>query len=329
MKFKALLLFIIFLWGSLVSYAYDLSSKDISLANKLTQKLSQVIDNKNKDPEIIISTLDWLIASWKYSQRIEWILDEIAYQLETKYFSDNQESKAKNSKEKLEKTYQVKFWELNNDNIPEKHLYIWNIFAQFYPNIHKNHIISYIVSNDSDSEEFWSVGQIEWQPKYWDLSINLPSFYKGNSLDVRESTWTLIHEWFHIVSLNDKQIAINYSQCLNYEIAEGCPKDDSYFQEFINIFWPKTKTDKIWDKNNLFEVYPKDFVTEYASTNPGEDLAESFTFFVLNDKPKANTIREQKILFFYNYPELVELRENMRIKIQTLHLSDALNVNFE
>jgi hypothetical protein len=55
-------------------------------------------------------------------------------------------------------------------------------------------------------------------------------------------------------------------------------------------------------------VYQDQFVTDYAPTSPVEDIAESWTFFVLSPKPELNSIANEKILFFYEYPELVELR---------------------
>ena len=53
-------------------------------------------------------------------------------------------------------------------------------------------------------------------------------------------------------------------------------------------------------------------MTEYAATNPSEDFAESFMVFVLKEKPIKSTITDQKILFFYDFPELVEIRDFIR-----------------
>ncbi len=43
-------------------------------------------------------------------------------------------------------------------------------------------------------------------------------------------------------------------------------------------------------------------------SNPEEDIAEAWTMFVLNPKPAGDSIAEEKMLFFYDYPELVKLR---------------------
>ena len=100
--------------------------------------------------------------------------------------------------------------------------------------------------------------------------------------------------------------------------------DNSYlnksFQEFWVNIYPSFKWYYEFDDYEKFEahnwgfyqVYKKQFVTSYAATNPDEDFAESFTVFVLTEKPTKSTIADQKILFFYDYPELVEIRDFMR-----------------
>ena len=55
------------------------------------------------------------------------------------------------------------------------------------------------------------------------------------------------------------------------------------------------------------------FVTNYAATNPGEDIAEVFaTFVTMSTRPEGNTIAERKILLMYDEPELVQLRTYIR-----------------
>jgi hypothetical protein len=52
-------------------------------------------------------------------------------------------------------------------------------------------------------------------------------------------------------------------------------------------------------------------VTPYAVTSPEEDIAESWAHFIFDKKPTDNSIGEQKLLFFYGYPELVSLRNQI------------------
>ena len=48
---------------------------------------------------------------------------------------------------------------------------------------------------------------------------------------------------------------------------------------------------------------------------PSEDIAESFTYFVLWDAPEGDAVWEEKLNFFYRYPELVEFRTQARARL--------------
>ena len=63
----------------------------------------------------------------------------------------------------------------------------------------------------------------------------------------------------------------------------------------------------------FYEDHTDNFVTPYAATDQAEDIAESFTNFVLRDKPTSNTtLKDQKVNFFYQFSELVNMRQQLR-----------------
>jgi len=155
---------------------------------------------------------------------------------------------------------------------------------------------------------------------------------------------TMIHENAHILSLGSSQsnndwipgdtsntelveiVQEKAADCAPnyYDDVSGCMKSNSYLNKFFQKFWvdiyPSFKWfyefddyDKFEDHNDLFyQKYKTQFVTWYAATNPDEDFAESFTVFVLKEKPTKSTITDQKILFFYDFSELVEMRDFIR-----------------
>ena len=138
--------------------------------------------------------------------------------------------------------------------------------------------------------------------------------------DLYEEPYT---ELIEIVQKKEAACAPNY-----YTDVSGCMKNNSYMNKFFQEFWvdiyPSFKWfyefddyDKFENHNNLFyQKYKTQFVTWYAATNPDEDFAESFTVFVLKEKPTKSTVSfthsDQKILFFYDFPELVEMRDFIR-----------------
>lgn len=56
----------------------------------------------------------------------------------------------------------------------------------------------------------------------------------------------------------------------------------------------------------------KKFVSEYATSSPEEDIAESFAFYVLGSNFSDTNIKEQKMNIWNTYPELVTIRREMR-----------------
>ena len=65
---------------------------------------------------------------------------------------------------------------------------------------------------------------------------------------------------------------------------------------------------------NSQKCHPDKFVTDYAATNPGEDIAETFSYFVAKAEPASceSSVTSQKLCFFYKFPQLVTLRKNIR-----------------
>jgi hypothetical protein len=108
--------------------------------------------------------------------------------------------------------------------------------------------------------------------------------------------------------------------CQQYFTGEGCSQPDSYINQFFSRFWAHLY--KEWEQIDLerdkdaravllkdfYRIYQDQFLSDYAPTSPVEDIAESWAFFVLSPKPELNSIANEKILFFYEYPELVERR---------------------
>ena len=59
----------------------------------------------------------------------------------------------------------------------------------------------------------------------------------------------------------------------------------------------------------LHRKYDHQFVSYYAVTSPEEDIAESFMYFIFTPKKAAINQSAEKVAFFYEFPQLVALRE--------------------
>lgn len=134
-------------------------------------------------------------------------------------------------------------------------------------------------------------------------------------------TFVTLHEFGHIVTLNDSQIDLKDEVgCQNYFTGEGCSTKDSYINRIFELGWKD-----IIDLHNpefpeeTYSKYPDRFHSDYAATNPGEDVAEVFAHFIMiNDIPPGVTIAEQKIKLMYEYPELVNLRKQIRERVKVI-----------
>lgn len=138
----------------------------------------------------------------------------------------------------------------------------------------KKHISEFRVYNTENGTSAF----VEEKPgDTWILGVNREGESLAEVHDDPSMVNLLIHEYGHIVFFNDTSIEA----------------------DFKKKFWGSKQTSN-------------DFVTEYASNNATEDLAESFVHFVINEKPTAVGKKYDKIRFFYAYPELVKIRTQLR-----------------
>lgn len=221
------------------------------------------------------------------------------------------------------------------------HESIWNYFASLIPAEERRFVTEFAILSDGSSKILAGVSPTYQDPSNWTLKVDV-----ADAGDPYGLTYTLLHEFGHFLTLKPDQVAPDsnvfynpedeaiYQQalatCPRYFTGEGCSNSGSYINEFFNRYWggfyeewmqinatrgQDSYRDLLMDFHNK---YQDQFLTEYAPTSPEEDIAEAWAFFVLSPKPEATTIADQKILFFYEYPELVALREQLLNRLCTV-----------
>jgi len=190
---------------------------------------------------------------------------------------------------------------------------LWELFRKVAGDTDiRQYLQTFEVFSDTNNGSAASVWASQTGGK-WHMNVNA-----AFAADRKDLIHTMVHEYGHIVTLNVTQIAGVGGSCPNYQIPEGCTKSKSYINQFQRKFWAKFGQDIPLDGagqeevQSFYEVYKSDFVTDYAASNPGEDMAESWAFFVLRAKPAGSSGAEQKVQFFYSYPQLTQLREQIR-----------------
>jgi len=198
----------------------------------------------------------------------------------------------------------------------EQYQNIWNEIKFILPNSGLENFDELYFSTDGKNNELASVTANNEQGSRWIMSIDSKDV--GTKDDKSLFYETIFHEYFHYMSLNNNQVTYTYDYNMKNYCEEGIAShNNSYINEFYNKFWKDIIDDRNADKDNFYfyERHKDSFVDEYASTDPAEDLAETFSYFILKDKPTGNSIKDEKIKFFYNYGELVKLRNYSREKI--------------
>ncbi len=213
----------------------------------------------------------------------------------------------------------------------ETHQQIWNYFSTLIPYKFRPQLKEFSIFTDGESNILAAVAQTTTDAELWGLEVDF-----ADISDYYYLSFTLVHEYAHLLTLAPSQVPPSLaifnnpddnniyleeiSACNTFHPGEGCSNPDSYINQFYERFW--TGIYEEWNEINLEEdqdlyyeklddfyyKYKDQFLTDYAATHLAEDMAETFGFFVFAEKPDSNSIAEQKILFFYEYPELVALR---------------------
>lgn len=215
-----------------------------------------------------------------------------------------------------------------SDKIAPADQAIWDLFTLVADKelIQKRLLVFGTFENSNESTLAY-VKKLGKKKQTWLLGVNANAARPESDVWKREMAIILVHEYGHLVTFDDAQFnkrmsAQKCSKAKGVHVQRhGCAIATSYIAEFTKEFWTSGEIKAAFEaeeKGKIKDIYNKhkaDYVTWYAATNPLEDIAESFTDFILTNKPAGLTEKEKKILFFYQYPELVQMRETVRANI--------------
>lgn len=208
---------------------------------------------------------------------------------------------------------------------------IWTKINAILPAAYlKKYVKEFELITDGKEATLAGVKPIDESNKYWTLGVDPIDIPVDNWQEKRDFLHTLIHEFGHILTLNNTQVESSDLQFqkdkTRYLTNEGLAKNDSYINQFVQQFWYKDDLILEWDKidrtrnqnkkldrlYNFYLINRTKFYTDYAAESPEEDIAESWYYFVIKVRPNGQLIKDQKLLFFYNFPELIQLRNEIR-----------------
>ncbi|WP_026593818.1 hypothetical protein [Bacillus sp. UNC437CL72CviS29] len=208
---------------------------------------------------------------------------------------------------------------------------LWEMYRTLIPAKYRESIKEFDIVTDGYDGVVAHVAPSMENQKEWVLSLDT----LDSGINIDEVMKTLIHETAHVLTLNDTQIPVDKKyikafeedkdissykdKCENLFLQEGCTKENSYINKFYESFWKQIENE--WKEKEIetnleaqiqfFKDKQDQFVSEYSTTNVAEDIADTFTAFILQDSKKVKEgteMKYKKIAFFYQFPELVKMR---------------------
>ncbi len=199
----------------------------------------------------------------------------------------------------------------------DKHFKMWDFVSRLLPAQYRDKISQFEVFYGGDELQGYVFPPNEEDLSQWRFGLAIEIAENLDQINFKDLfTYVTLHEYAHVLTLNDEQVEANASEgsCGTFFTGEGCSREGAYIQRLYDLGWKDLANDPdLEDPDRLYNKYPDRFVTDYAATNPGEDIAEVFSFFVtMENKPSGNKISDQKIRMLYDFPELVKMRQDIR-----------------
>lgn len=183
---------------------------------------------------------------------------------------------------------------------------IWSRFADIIPEDQRSMVVGFELLPRGNGAYVYPTDD---DPTKWVLG-----FSHGMRGKFRD--FVLIHEFAHLLTLRAEEVPPGGAKktCPTYFTGEGCSVDGSIVDRFVDDFWPDSLLKERRQTKSTFKFWKKhkdEFVSQYAATNPAEDLAETFARFVTRPAPTGTAIADQKLNFFWSDPLMVALRNQI------------------
>lgn len=206
--------------------------------------------------------------------------------------------------DKKEQKQLFKIWDTTIKVLPE---YLFSGFDYFkIGGDGEGGTLAYVIPSDLHGEK-------------WCMAIDDKDFVPNDGF----YPYTVVHEMLHYLTLNNEEVRY----LIGEEQEQSFPssvywdglcvgREGSYIQSFYEKFWrhitPVRNANS--DSPYFYTRHMDDFITEYASTNCAEDMAETFSAWVFMEHAPTDNI-QVKFDFFATYPELVKIKEDILARV--------------
>lgn len=206
-----------------------------------------------------------------------------------------------------------------SDAEKKKMFEIWQTTIQVLPKYLFSGFDYFKISGDGEGGTLAYVIPADDTGNKWCMSIDDKDFLPDDGI----YPYTVVHEMLHYLTLNDKQVKYLIGEEQEASFPHSVYWDGlciglegSYIQSFYEKFWLPIDPVRFSDTESpyFYERHKSEFITEYSSTNCAEDMAETFSAWVLMKKAPTPAI-QAKFDFFSEYPDLIKIKNDILVQV--------------
>lgn len=209
---------------------------------------------------------------------------------------------------------------------------LWAEWEAMIPPYWSRRVARFEIASDGPGNIAAAVQRLDPSGDRWLLSVDPVDAVERRDQYVH----TLVHELAHIVTLGAGRVEVDArpaatlveqaTRCDTPPLVEGCAAADTVIAAFSAAYWDldlvgapdgvATIGDREAATIERYLAARDSYVTAYAASDPGEDIAETFTAMALDHRQPPGSIAAQKIEFLRADPELFALADRIRATLR-------------
>ena len=214
----------------------------------------------------------------------------------------------------------------------ELHDQLWGEWSSMIPPYWSRRVTRFEVASDGPGGIAAAVQRLDEAGDRWLLSVD-----PVDAVERRDDyVHTLVHELAHIVTLGAGRVEVDATpaatlveqaaRCDGPPVTEGCAAAGSVLAGFSERYWDLAAVGgpdgvaTIGDREDAtIERYlaaPDSYVSAYAASSPGEDIAETFTAMALDTRQPPGSPAAEKVEFLRADAELFALADRIRATLR-------------
>ena len=208
------------------------------------------------------------------------------------------------------------------------HAELWAEWSELVPPYWSRRVARFELATDGPAGIAAAVQRLDDEGDRWLLAVD-----PVDALERRETyLQTLVHELAHIVTLGDGRVVVDRrpaptlveqaERCDGPPTSEGCAAPGSVIGAFSDRFWDldrvggpdgvATTGDRESATIERYLAARDDYVSAYAASSPGEDVAESFVALAFDLPQPAGSVAARKVAFLRADAELFAIADRIR-----------------